>query len=293
MRVQRSAIALTLSISLLFTGVARADLLIGNLDAPDATVSPTALRIGGSTHPTVSKGIFSVSFTTPSVPYYFENLKLRINQRADTPTADPFVSIWTDSGAGVPDQLVVRLEEDRPLTPGNDTYVFTAPTPLTLNPDTLYYVVVSNANNSVYGWIYSSPWTNPTGAATFESVRSFNSIVQVWGPPIPPRPKLEVNAIPDDDGDGVPNDIDFCPNSILTESVIIDGQDTGIANPVFEDGCTIADLVQMRAEEATNHGQFVRSITKLAKSLESNGSISSSDRSVLVSTAAQSSIGKG
>src|SRR5690606_11033461 len=118
MKVPRSAIALT--VSLLLTGTARADVLIGNMDTPDAVGTPSSLRIGGPTHPTVSKGIFSVSFTTPSVAYSFENVKLRINQRADIPTADPFVSLWTDSGAGFPDQLVIRLEEDLSLSPGND-----------------------------------------------------------------------------------------------------------------------------------------------------------------------------
>lgn len=47
----------------------------------------------------------------------------------------------------------------------------------------------------------------------------------------------------DDDGDGVPNEDDECDDSDLGETIIINGEDTGVANDLLEDGCSLADLI--------------------------------------------------
>jgi hypothetical protein len=77
---------------------------------------------------------------------------------------------------------------------------------------------------------------------------------------VPPTP-----VIVDTDGDTVPDDVDECPASDFSTTLVINGVDTGIqntdANPA---GCTFADLVTEMIElclDAKNHGQFVRCVS--------------------------------
>lgn len=96
----------------------------------------------------------------------------------------------------------------------------------------------------------------------------------------------------DTDGDGVPDEFDLCPESIVTETVEIDGIDTGVENTVDPVGCTIADLVKGYEEDAKNHGGFVSSVAALANSLKRSGEISAADKASLQKAAAKSGIGK-
>ena len=48
----------------------------------------------------------------------------------------------------------------------------------------------------------------------------------------------------DTDGDGILDDVDACPASDLRTMVILDGCTSGVENILFEDGCTLADLLQ-------------------------------------------------
>jgi len=74
------------------------------------------------------------------------------------------------------------------------------------------------------------------------------------------------NCPVDSDGDGVPDENDECDNSNLSLTVVIDGCDSGVANHLFEDGCTMADRIAACAEEAGNHGAFVGCVGELTKS---------------------------
>ena len=98
----------------------------------------------------------------------------------------------------------------------------------------------------------------------------------------------------DNDDDGVPNELDHCPDSILTDTVIIGGIDTKVENTVDEDGCSIADLIAELEPEGgyKNHGQFVSKVTKLIKSLRKEGEITKSEAQALQKAAAMSNVGK-
>ncbi len=48
---------------------------------------------------------------------------------------------------------------------------------------------------------------------------------------------------PDSDGDGVNDAEDACPDSDLSTTIVIDGNDTGVENCQLGDGCSLADLV--------------------------------------------------
>ncbi|MBN8249442.1 MAG: thrombospondin type 3 repeat-containing protein [Verrucomicrobia bacterium] len=76
----------------------------------------------------------------------------------------------------------------------------------------------------------------------------------------------------DSDGDGVPDAADQCPNSPPVGGIIlIDGCDTGVANVLLADGCTIADRLNELAATARNHGEFVRGVAHLKNSLRQLG----------------------
>lgn len=56
-----------------------------------------------------------------------------------------------------------------------------------------------------------------------------------------------------------------CPDSIRTPTVVIDGCDSGIANVVGPDGCSLADAIAACADAAKNHGDFVSCVAHVTK----------------------------
>jgi len=94
----------------------------------------------------------------------------------------------------------------------------------------------------------------------------------------------------DSDGDGVADVEDACPASDLSPTVVIDGCDSGVGNPLFPDGCTISDLVSACAAAAGNHGQFVSCVSSLTNDLKSAGVISGEEKGAIQSCAAGSSL---
>jgi len=98
----------------------------------------------------------------------------------------------------------------------------------------------------------------------------------------------------DTDGDGVPDDFptgsDECDESDLTPTVVIDGCDSGVANTLFEDGCTISDEIAECAEGAKNHGKFVSCVSKLTNGLKKDGLISGKEKGKIQKCAAQSDL---
>jgi hypothetical protein len=96
-----------------------------------------------------------------------------------------------------------------------------------------------------------------------------------------------IASITDTDGDGVLDTEDACPTSDVRPGVIIDGCDARVVNKIFGDGCTIADLITNCADEAKNHGQFVRCVTDVSDKLRDMGAISNQQRGALQRCAAQ------
>jgi hypothetical protein len=96
----------------------------------------------------------------------------------------------------------------------------------------------------------------------------------------------------DSDGDGIIDDLDACPHSDLSATVVIGGCDSGVPNTLFANGCTISDLIAHCAVGAANHGQFVSCVADLTNSLKSSGAITNKQKGALQSCAAKSGIGK-
>lgn len=86
------------------------------------------------------------------------------------------------------------------------------------------------------------------------------------------------DPIPDGDQDGVPDNVDQCP-------------ETAVGQAVNTDGCSIQDLVNLCAVVAESHGEYVSCITHLAKQLHDAGIINNKQRQELIVTAAKSDVG--
>jgi plastocyanin len=83
---------------------------------------------------------------------------------------------------------------------------------------------------------------------------------------------------------------DACPDSDTRATVIIDGDDTGVANVDTGDGCTINDLIAEDAAYAT-HAHFVRHVEQVTEALVVDGVISRRDKGAIVHAAARSDVG--
>jgi len=94
----------------------------------------------------------------------------------------------------------------------------------------------------------------------------------------------------DSDGDGVNDPDDECDFSDLRFTVVIDGCDSGVANQLFDDGCTMADRIAACAEEAGNHGAFVRCVAELTNTWVRDETITSRDKGPITRCAARANL---
>ncbi len=82
-----------------------------------------------------------------------------------------------------------------------------------------------------------------------------------------------VNDGGDADIDGVCDDFDACLGSIVGGNVVVDGCDSGVANAVGADGCTINDQVADVTANTNNDRQFTRAMRRLLRRLFRSGAI--------------------
>jgi len=93
----------------------------------------------------------------------------------------------------------------------------------------------------------------------------------------------------DCDADGVPDDIDVCLGSDLSDSVAIQDCDSGVDNTFFEFGCTISDLIA-ECDDPKNHGDFVSCTSHVTNDLKKDKLLSGRDKAAIQRCAAQSDI---
>jgi thermitase len=94
----------------------------------------------------------------------------------------------------------------------------------------------------------------------------------------------------DADGDGVPDEEDACPNSILDPTVVIDGCDSQVSNALLSEGCTISDEIEECGANANKHGAFRRCVSKLGDSLQKDGVLTGPEKDEILSCAGQADI---
>jgi plastocyanin len=83
---------------------------------------------------------------------------------------------------------------------------------------------------------------------------------------------------------------DACPDSDIRGTVIIRGDDTGVANADTGNGCTINDLIAERSPYPT-HAAFVRHVEAVTNQLVSGGRLSPRQQGTIVRAAARSTVG--
>ena len=114
---------------------------------------------------------------------------------------------------------------------------------------------------------------------------------------VPPRDLTlsllrDIGWFPDADVDGFADDVDDCDASDKRGTVFIGGVDTGIANLMFTNGCTMNDEILGAADDADNHGAFVSAVAHLGEAWLGAGLITDAQRALLQATAGKSKIGK-
>lgn len=95
----------------------------------------------------------------------------------------------------------------------------------------------------------------------------------------------DVGWYPDRDLDLVSDELDACLGSDLSPQVAVGGINTGIANVLFTNGCTISDLV--RNCRSGNHGSYSSCSAHLGAALVSAGIITGAEKGKLDSAVAR------
>ena len=93
-------------------------------------------------------------------------------------------------------------------------------------------------------------------------------------------------TFPDADADGVVDDEDCNPNSDTNATIVIGGIDTGVANHLFPNGCTMSDLLSELKANAANHGDYVSAVSHLTNQWKNDGLISGANKGAIQSAAA-------
>jgi hypothetical protein len=88
----------------------------------------------------------------------------------------------------------------------------------------------------------------------------------------------------------VKNGSDACPNSDTRPTVVVRGNDSGVANKDTGNGCTINDLIAENAEYP-DHATFVRHVQEVTAPLVAAGVITRRDQGAIVRAAAASDVG--
>jgi hypothetical protein len=99
---------------------------------------------------------------------------------------------------------------------------------------------------------------------------------------VPPPP------VTDTDGDGLADDVDACPTSVRTATVVVGTCDSQVPNELFANGCTIADKVGQCTNGVGNHGMQSSCASRLLNSLKKAGTITGAQKDALQSCVARS-----
>ncbi len=97
----------------------------------------------------------------------------------------------------------------------------------------------------------------------------------------------DVGWFPDADLDGVADDAgDACLGSDLGATVIVAGENTGVPNTFFTNGCTIRDFIHNCQTGAKNHGAYVSCAAQLGNVLVEAGFITGAQKGAIQSAVA-------
>jgi hypothetical protein len=96
--------------------------------------------------------------------------------------------------------------------------------------------------------------------------------------------------VQDTDGDGIPNNVDACPNSDLRPTVFVGTCNTMVPNHLFANGCTMADRIADVAAQARNHGAFVSGVAHLTNGWKRQRIITGAQKGAIQSCAGKAKL---
>jgi len=94
----------------------------------------------------------------------------------------------------------------------------------------------------------------------------------------------------DSDDDGIPDSDDNCPETNLETTIIIDDCDSRVKNQLFNDGCTMSDLIVECSDNVKNHGKFVSCVSHLTNDWKKERLITGREKGAIQRCAAKSNI---
>jgi len=100
--------------------------------------------------------------------------------------------------------------------------------------------------------------------------------------------RLTTSPPDDEDGDGVADKVDQCPNSDLSATVAIGECDSGVTNPTFPSGCTLSDLAAACEHGKHDHGHSGACIAHLTNDLASDRIITRRQKNAILRCAVES-----
>ncbi len=74
--------------------------------------------------------------------------------------------------------------------------------------------------------------------------------------------------------------------SNFAPTVVIGGENTGVPNVLFSNGCTTSDLIANIEDNSGNHGAFVAGVAQLANALLAAGLITDAQKDAILAAAA-------
>lgn len=135
--------------------------------------------------------------------------------------------------------------------------------------------------------ITSGPSPRAYHAMAYDSQREMTVLFGGFGVVGTMDDTWELVAFCDEDGDGIEDDQDACAESDLHETVLIADCDSGVANHVLDDGCTMMDRIAECEAAARNHGAFVTCVSDWVKQWSDEGVIDANEKGDIVHCAAQ------
>lgn len=96
----------------------------------------------------------------------------------------------------------------------------------------------------------------------------------------------DIGWFPDKDLDGVADETDCRVQSNFAPTIVIGGENTGVANVLFSNGCTTSDLIANIQDSSRTHGAFVAGVAQLTNALLAAGLITDAEKDAIQSAAA-------
>lgn len=93
-------------------------------------------------------------------------------------------------------------------------------------------------------------------------------------------------GIVDTDSDGILDPDDACVESDLSTTVVVDDEDTGVANSLQASGCTITDTLALIRADEEKHGKVVSGVSHYLNFLKDDGIISGREKGKIQSAIA-------